>query len=468
VTTLMAAVALTAGFVADASGGRLVAGGRDRTFDAVSIDSRTLAPGSLFIALRGDRFDGHAFVDAALQRGAMGLLVSSRPTVGTGDAAVIVVPDTLHALQAIGHQMRRQSGAQVVAITGSTGKTTTKEATAAFLAAKYDVYRNRGNLNNHIGLPLSLIDLRRGPDVAVVELGMNAPGEIRTLVAIAEPDVRVWTNVGDAHYGFFGSRDAIARAKAEILESAGPATVLVANGDDPLIREHLPAFHGRRVLFGERADADVRATRIVDRGIDGTRVDVDARAGRLQLDLPLPGRGQVWNVLAATAVALEFAVPAPSIEARARELRPIERRGSVSMLANGARLVDDSYNASPAAVQMMLAALAATPTTGRRIAVLGEMLELGEWSWSLHEACGRAAAAAGVDALVVIGGEPAGGAAAGARQAGLPASAIHRFADSPAAAPHVAALVQPGDLVLVKGSRGTRTDIVADRLREVA
>ena len=466
-TAIVAAVLLTAGFVADAAAGRLVAGAADRAFDAVSIDSRTLAPGSLFIALQGDRFDGHAFIDVALSRGATGLLVSS-PVAEVGEAAVIQVPDTLRALQSLGHEVRRRSNAQVVAITGSTGKTTTKEVTAAFLSARFDVYKNRGNLNNHVGLPLSLLDLRRGPDIAVVELGMNQPGEIRTLVGIAEPDVRVWTNVGDAHYGFFGSRDAIARAKAEILEAARPDTLVVANADDPLVREHLAGFAGRRVLFGEAADADLRATHIEDRGIDGTTVAVATRLGRMQLEIALPGRGQVWNVLAAAAVALELGVSPSMIEARALTLRPIDRRGSVTMLPSGARLVDDSYNASPAAVRMMLEALAATPGAGRRIAVLGEMLELGDWSWSLHETCGRAAAAAHVDALVVIGGQAADGVAAGALSAGLPTGAIHRFTDSAVAAPHVAALIQPGDLVLVKGSRGTRTDLVADRLREVA
>jgi UDP-N-acetylmuramoyl-tripeptide--D-alanyl-D-alanine ligase len=222
------------------------------------------------------------------------------------------------------------------------------------------------------------------------------------------------------------------------------------------------------VLFGETPGADVRATRIEDRGIDGTTVDVETRLGRMRLDIALPGRGQVANVLAAAAVALELGVAPSTIESRASTLRPIDRRGSVTMLANGARLIDDSYNASPAAVRMMLDALAATPASGRRIAVLGEMLELGEWSWSLHEACGRAAAAAHLDTLVVIGGPAADGIAAGALTAGLPAADIHRFADSAAAAPQVAGLIRSGDLVLVKGSRGTRTDLVADHLREVA
>jgi len=216
VTTVVSAVVLTAGMVAKAAGGHVVAGPETQVFSGVSTDSRTIEAGALFVALKGDRFDGHAFVADALARGAAGLLVSDAITVKRGPA-VIEVRDTLAALQRLGHDIRRRSGARVVAITGSAGKTSTKEITAELLAAQYDVYRNRGNLNNHIGLPLSLTELVRGQQIAVVELGMNHPGEIRTLVGIAEPDVRVWTNVGDAHIGFFGSREAIAAAKAEIL-----------------------------------------------------------------------------------------------------------------------------------------------------------------------------------------------------------------------------------------------------------
>jgi UDP-N-acetylmuramoyl-tripeptide--D-alanyl-D-alanine ligase len=465
VTPTVAALALTAAMVADATGGRLSAGRPDQAFDGVSIDSRTIQPGALFIAIRGDRFDGHAFVPAAIARGASGVLVAE-PPAAAAPVAVIEVADTLRALQDLGRAVRRASGAKVVAVTGSAGKTTTKEATAELLAARYRVFRNTGNLNNHIGLPLSLVGLREGPDVAVVEFGMNHPGELRTLVGIAEPDVRVWTNVGDAHVGFFGSRAAVAEAKAEILEQATAETLVVANADDPLVMAHVTRFAGRRVTFGESAGADVRATAVVDRGFDGTAADVVTREGTWSIQVPLPGRVQLLNVLAAAAVALELGITPAEIAARTATLAPVARRGRTTRRADGARIVDDSYNASPAAAEAMLTALAATPTAGRRVAVLGEMLELGEAARDLHEAVGRAAARAGVQMLVAIGGPAADGLAAGAIAGGLPGSHIYRFRDSADAAGPVTRLVAAGDLVLVKGSRGSRTDLVADRLAE--
>jgi UDP-N-acetylmuramoyl-tripeptide--D-alanyl-D-alanine ligase len=457
--------------VASATGGRLAAGSPDRAFDTVSTDSRSLTAGSLFIALRGDRFDGHAFVDRALDQHAAGLLVStmpSSPLLAASGAAVILVDDTLEALQRLGRAVRRQSGARVVAITGSAGKTTTKEVAAEFLSARYRVFRNKGNFNNHIGLPLSLIELHRGPEVAVVELGMNHAGEIQTLVRLAEPDVRVWLNVGDAHLGHFESRESLARAKAEILGDAAPSALVVVNADDTLVMSHMRTWTGRRMLFGEAAGADVRARHVSDRGFDGTTADVETAAGRLHLAVPLAGRAQLSNVLAAVAVAVEFGIRREDIETRTAALHAVPRRGEVTRLSNGVRLVDDSYNASPAAMRAMLAALAATPATGRRVAVLGEMLELGGSSRALHETCGRAAAEAGVDELIVIGGSSADGLVDGAVAAGLVRARVHRFADSASALADVPRLVRGGDLVLVKGSRGTRTDLVADRLKEVA
>lgn len=466
-TRAVGAFVLTAGMVATAAGGRLAAGPADRVFHAVSTDSRVLPPGALFIALRGPQFDGHAFVDDVIASGAAGVLVSE-PPASSGDAAVIVAGNTLDALQRLGRDVRRRSGAHVVAITGSAGKTTTKEVTADFLSARYRVFRNPGNLNNHIGLPLSLIELRHGPDIAVVELGMNHAEEIRALVRISEPDVRVWTNVGDAHLGHFRSREAIADAKAEIFQDATPETLLVANADDPLVMARVPRFGGRRLTFGERPGADVRATEVRDLGFDGTTATVATPAGRLNVRVALPGRAQLSNVLAAIAVAIDFGVPAASLEAHARDLRPFHRRGSLTPLGAGVRLVDDSYNASPAAMRAMLQALQSTQTSGRRVAILGEMLELGDAAPALHEECGRAAAAAGVQELVVIGGTAADALAAGAAAAGLEPAHIHRFAESRSAADAIAGLVRPGDLILVKGSRGTRTDVVADRLKEVA
>src|SRR5262245_4983268 len=253
-----------------------------------------MSAGEFFVALRGERYDGHRFVADALARGAIGAMVekaqagldpSMRPIVTPGQSEgeagtvrpapiVLVVADTTRALQDIAHDVRRRSGARVVAITGSAGKTTTKEVAAEFLSARYQVFRNKGNLNNHIGLPLSLFELRARPDVAVVELGMNHPGEIRTLVGIAEPEVRVWTNVGDAHLGFFASADAIADAKAEILEQARPADTLIANANDPRIAARIGAFAGRVMTFGIDVAADVQATDVTRRGLDGTSARV--------------------------------------------------------------------------------------------------------------------------------------------------------------------------------------------------
>src|SRR5207244_2968803 len=264
-----------------------------------------------------DRFGGAEFAAAAIEGGAAGVVVpngwSSSGTTGKSASErsatalaerplVIEVADTTAALQALAHAIRRESGTKVVAITGSAGKTTTKVVTAELLATRYRVVRNRGNFNNHIGLPLSLMELRERPEIAVVELGMNHAGEISTLVRIAEPDVRVWTNVGEAHLGFFASVGAIADAKAEIFEGAREKDVLVANADDPLIAARLDRFRGRVVTFGIDRAADVCATAIVDRGIDGTSARVATPRGQVNLATPLVGRANLANVLAATAV----------------------------------------------------------------------------------------------------------------------------------------------------------------------
>src|SRR5262245_45705822 len=228
---------------------------------------------------------------------------------------LIEVGDTTRALQDLAREVRRRSGARVVAITGSAGKTTTKEVIADFLSARFDVFRNKGNLNNHIGLPLSLLELRTRPDVAVMELGMNHAGEISTLVAIAEPEVRVWTNVGDAHLGFFASPEAIADAKAEILERSTAATVLVCNADDRRVMSRVRGFTGRTLTFGTAAAATVRALDIEDRGVAGMRARVTTPAGETTIETPLLGRGNVSNVLAAMTVALHGGVSLDDVRA---------------------------------------------------------------------------------------------------------------------------------------------------------
>jgi UDP-N-acetylmuramoyl-tripeptide--D-alanyl-D-alanine ligase len=458
-------IRLTAEWVAAAMTGVVTKAGESVEFSGVSIDTRTLRAGELYFGIRGDRFDGVDFSSAAIAAGAAGVVVPRGHTsaVGDADVAVIEVDDTTVALQQLARATRRASGAKVVAITGSAGKTTTKEVTAEFLGAAYRVIRNRGNLNNHIGLPLSLMELTARPDVAVVELGMNHAGEISTLVRIAEPELRVWTNVGEAHLGFFASVDSIADAKAEILENAGADSVLVANADDDRIASRAKGFAGRVTTFGIDRQADVRADAVVDRGIGGISARVTTPKGMFELSTPLVGRGNLANVLAATAVGIHFDIPLDAMAARAASLKPAHHRGDVVRLGRGVIVVDDSYNANPTATRRALDVLRATDTRGRRVAVIGEMLELGERAAALHEDVGRAVL--GLDELVTVGGEPARAMADAAVAAGMHRAHVRYFATSDQAADAFDAYVRDGDLVLVKGSRGIRTDVVVDRLK---
>ena len=455
--------------IARATGGRIVRGDPATAIGGVAIDSRTLQPGDLFVAIRGDRFDGHEFLRAAVQSGAVGAMVHQRPAPPQAGLAmpalVIEVADTTRALQDLARDVRRRSGARVVAITGSAGKTTTKEVIAEFLSIRFDVFRNKGNLNNHIGLPLSLLELRSQPEVAVVELGMNHAGEIRTLVGIAEPDVRVWTNVGDAHLGFFTSADDIADAKSEILEAAGASDVLVANANDRRVAARTEGFAGNVVTFGIGVDADVRADNVEHRGIDGMTADVTTPAGDAALRTPLLGVGNLSNVLAAIAVGLQFGVALEDMVRRAAQLTPAPHRGEVLRLPGGITLIDDSYNSSPAALARSLETVGAATGSARKIAVLGEMLELGAFAESLHRRSGELASAAGLDLLVTVGAEGAAAMAAAAIAAGMPERCVWHTADKSEAADVALRQVRAGDLVLVKGSRGIGTDLVVERLK---
>jgi UDP-N-acetylmuramoyl-tripeptide--D-alanyl-D-alanine ligase len=459
---------LTAGRFAEDAGGRLVAGDPSTVLGRVSIDSRTLVAGDAFVAIQGPRFDGHAFLVAALERGASALVVHSAAALAgldTGSRPVVLVDDTERALQDVARAVRRRSGARVVAITGSAGKTTTKELTAAVSEARFRTLRNRGNLNNHIGLPLSLLDLQEGYEVAVVELGMNHAGEIRRLVGIAEPDVRVWTNVGTAHIEYFGTEDAIAEAKAEVLEGAGAATTFVANADDPRVVGRASGFRGRVVTFGLEAAADVRATRIDDRGLDGMAARVSTPGGELDLSLAVAGRANLANALAAVAVGTVLGVGLEAMPAALAAARPAPHRGELLRLRDDVVLYDDTYNASPSALAQALEVVASDRSGRRRVALLGEMLELGAASVDLHRDSGRAVARAGVAALVTVGGPAARALGEAAVAAGVPAAQVTHCATSDEAADVARAIVRAGDLVFVKGSRSIRMERVVERLQ---
>lgn len=463
---MAAVIPLAAGTLAAAMGGRLVAGDSDHYVTGFSIDSRTLAAGDLFFAIVAAR-DGHEFVAAAARRRAAGVVVSRPVTLADdSESFVIEVADTTRALQDLARHVRRESGATVVAITGSAGKTTTKDVIAELLGSRHRVVKNKGNLNNHLGLPLSLLELRHGADVAVMELGMNHAGEIRLLVDVATPEVRVWTNVGEAHIGHFGSADRIADAKAEILEGATDRSVLVANADDHRVVARIGAFPGRRITFGLSPGADVRAVDVEDLGLDGTKSRLVTTAGERALHVPLLGRGHLMNVLAGAAVALDLGVDLDYVVETAARLTPSSKRGATLRLPKGVTVIDDSYNSSPSALKLSLDVLSRS-WAARRVAVIGEMLELGDLSLALHQECGRAAAASRLARLITIGGASARALGEAAIAEGMAAGAVTHFDNSADAAAAIHGLVATGDVVLVKGSRGTRTDAVVEQLMVV-
>lgn len=456
--------ALTAAEMAQAFGGTLWHGPAERSLPTVSIDTRTLRSGDLFVALKGPRFDGHAFVAQALARGAGALVVSDASAVTATDVPVIVVDDTLRGLQDAGRVIRRRAQSTVVAITGSAGKTTTKEIAGTLLGRRFTTFRNRGNLNNHIGLPLSLFELHTAPQMAVLELGMSGFGEIRRLVEIAEPQVRVWTNVGEAHLGFFSSVEDIAVAKQEILEGAAPDHVFVANAGDPRVRARIAGFPGRVVTFGVDVAADVTVTDIGTRGFEGTTATLTLRGDAHRIETRLIGTANLANVAAGAAVAVTCGVPASDIVAGVADLVPAAHRGEVVRAPGGWVVIDDAYNSSPSALTTALQTL--TSTTGRHVAVLGEMLELGDFAASYHAQCGTAAGELGVAIVIAVGGAPAKALADAATAAGV--RDVHYVADSQQAATLARDRVQAGDAVLVKGSRGIRMEVVVQALTEGA
>ncbi len=418
-----------------------------------SIDSRTVAPGELFFAVKGERLDGHDYVEAALAKGAVGAVIAkeqmARYPVKT---RLLAVDDTLAALQGLGAAVRRLWGKTVVAVTGSTGKTTTKEAIAHLLSVRHRVLKTEGNLNNQYGLPMSLLRLEPEHDLAVVELGMNHLGEIRGLAKIAQHDVGVVTNVGPVHLEFFQSVADIARAKYELVETLHPGGTAVLNADDEYVSQFGRDFKGKVVAYALHRPADVRAESIEDRGAAGSSFEIVAGGCRERAVLPLVGAHNIYNALAALAVALERGIPPSEAAAALATLVPQDKRGQLLEIG-GATVINDCYNSNPKALGVMLDVLAGVKAK-RRIAVLGEMLELGPSAPDLHTACGAQAAEKGVDQLIGVRGN-AQHMVEGARKAGMKAE----FVASPEEAGEwLAGNARPGDAILLKASRGVRLE----------
>ena len=438
----------------------------------VSIDSRTCRSGELFFAIRGPRHDGHTFVESVLAAGALAGVVARARAASYPEpirAKLFEVEDPLAALQQLARSFCRawrevRPGRRLAAITGSAGKTTTKEILASLLAARLRVLKSEGNLNNDFGLPLTLLRLDE-EDAAVVELGMSRRGELARLATIAEPDLGVVTNVAPVHLEFFASVDEIAIAKRELIEGlAGAKPVAVLNADDPRVARFAENFGGRVLTYGAAPGAMFRAEKIEDRCAEGASFDFVSPAGRARLDLPLVGRHNVVNALGALAAASEWGIGAEEARKVFAALKPAAMRGEVLKFEDGFAVVNDAYNSNPLALAGMVDLLAATPGYRRRILAAGEMLELGPASSQLHREAGAHAAKKKIDWIFGVSGDAAE-IVRGAVAAGHPPDQVQFFSASEEAAKFLTGFIARGDLLLVKGSRGVRMERIVEALR---
>ncbi len=433
----------------------------DTSAEAVgyAIDSRTIGAGELFFAVRGERLDGHEYVQAALANGAVAAVVSNRWIVPSEVDATRLLQVAngedcvLKALQQLAHAVRREWGGRVIGVTGSAGKTTTKEAVAQVLGTKFKVLKSSGNLNNGFGLPLQLLKLEREHEVAVIEMGMNHAGEIAALAKIAEPDWAVVSNVGPVHLEFFADGVAgIAKAKFELIQALPPDGVAVLNFDDAYVASFGRGLGERAVFYGVGEGAEVRAVHVAELGAEGVVFTVEAKGARASVHLKMLGTHNVPNALAAIAVGLRSGIGLEECAAAVGEMRAGDKRGEV-LEWRGAMLINDCYNSNPTALDAMVEALMSMPAE-RHIVVAGEMLELGPDAESLHAACGLRMAERGVDYVLGVRGT-AEAMVDAAKTAGADALFV---SSSEEAGEWLVANVRAGDVVLLKASRGVRLE----------
>jgi UDP-N-acetylmuramoyl-tripeptide--D-alanyl-D-alanine ligase len=426
---------------------------REEIAQAYSIDSRTVGPGQLFFAVKGERLDGHDYVLAALEKAAAAAVVRKDQLGRYSERTrLLAVDDTLVALQALATAVRKVWGKSLVGITGSAGKTTTKEAIAHVLGARCRVLKSEGNFNNHFGLPLMLLKLEPEHDVAVIEMGMSHAGEIRALAKIAQPEIGVVTNVAPVHLEFFDSLAAIARAKYELIESLPASGIAVLNADDEYVSQFGRDFKGKVITYGTRMIADIRAENVQTRGAEGSEFDVVMAGHRERARLPLVGEHNILNALAAVAVGMARGVELSEAVGALATLAPPDKRGQVVQLGN-ITVINDCYNSNPKALHAMVDALAAMKAR-RRIVVAGEMLELGPAGAEMHRAAGRHIAEKKIDFLVGVRGL-AQEMVDGARQAGTKAEFV---ATPEEAGEWLARETCDGDVVLLKASRGVKLE----------
>jgi len=440
--------------------GELLRGDAGAVFRGVSIDSRTVGAGELFFCITGDRFDGHAFIESALDKGAAGVILAdpgrlprSAPPAGNGkNFFAIRTPDTLAALQKLARQHRQRVPARVVAVTGTNGKTTTKEMIASIAAMKFRTHKTRGNLNNHIGLPLTVLAMSPSDEVAVLEMGMSAAGEIRRLAEIAGPDIGVITNISEGHLVHLASLKNVQAAKGELFDALGEEDTAIVNADDPLVRELALKLRARRITFGIDNKADVRGQAIRSLGENGYEFTASVGSHEFPVRLPFPGACNVANALAAMAAGLALGLGPEHMAEGLKQTRLPAQRHEVHR-HEGLIVINDAYNANPQSMRAALATLAGYPVTGRKFFVIGDMLELGCREEALHKALGEEIASQPIGGLVTVG-KLAGLAARAALAQGMDENSVKAFATRGEAVDYLKQTTRSGDCLLIKGSRG--------------
>lgn len=444
---------LTVAQIAAMTGGEVVQHGEIETTSVV-IDSREAKEGAVFFAIKGDRLDGHQFAAQALEK-ASAAVVSQVPSPLPAGRGIVRVADTTAALQQLARSIREQFDFLLIAITGSAGKTTTKEMIATLVGTERRTFKSWGNFNNLIGCPLCIDNTPDGTEVVVSEMGMNHKGEIAQLAGLTHPDFGVYTNVGPVHIEFFGTVEKIAEAKRELLENVKPGGTIVINVDNEHVMRISREFAGRKVTYGIDHEADYRARDVRERGLLGSAFTLEAEGSRREIELALPGRHNLENLVAAIATARAAGISWDGVLRGIAEVKPAYHRGVVTVV-DGVTIYDDTYNSNPYALGRALELLDQADVEGRRIAVIGDMLELGDKELDYHRDSGRAIPSS-VDQVVAVGRRSAA-LLDGAREAGFAAEKLHHFDDAEAAGRFLKTFVREGDLVLLKASRGVGLD----------
>ena len=449
--------------IAEKTGGNILQGMPSLSFQTFNIDSRLSQPGELFFALVAQR-DGHTYVADAVNKGAAGAVISQPIRPPNPEVALLQVPDTLLALQNLAENVLDTQRVKVVGITGSIGKTTAKEFAATLLGRTFRVLKSEGNYNNHIGLPLSILKLQNKHEVTVLEMGMSSAGEITRLTQIAPPDIAVITNIHPVHLEFFNSIEDIALAKKEILDGTKTNGTAVLNGDDPAVRKISEDWRGTKLFFGLTEGCDIRAENIRRSGYSGMTFNFVYGEKKGEIAIPFITTSFLSNFLAAAGIAYALSTPLADILEQSQALKPFPMRGEIFHLPDNIVLIDDSYNSNPAALESVLEDLAQLEAL-RKVAILGDMLELGETQTSFHQEAGKQVHRLGWDLLITIG-PLSQHMAEGALEVGMNKNQIVSFENSEQAVGHVMSLLRPGDLVLVKGSRGIKTDKIVESLKK--